>query len=92
MNKKQQKYIIYTDKKRNTKVPIFKVGREVRVRTPGKVQNGRSKFTDPVTITKKIGFASFQVAGGKIWNFEHLSPYKGNIYREIISDDVINFH
>lgn len=73
IQKKQEKMEQYTDKRRSAKPPTFQVGTFVRIRKPGIIAKGHSKFTQPFQVVAQKGPATYLLSDGKVWNAIHLA-------------------
>ncbi|XP_039602201.1 uncharacterized protein K02A2.6-like [Polypterus senegalus] len=71
----QNRMKVYTDAKRGARLPSFKTGDKVRVRNPLHVPKGHQKFSNPVTINKKLGAHTYILSDGKTWNASHLVAF-----------------
>ncbi|PIK55339.1 hypothetical protein BSL78_07763 [Apostichopus japonicus] len=67
----------YFDKRKRVKHRVFKVHDWVRVHLPGHIPKGKSSYSDPLQITKKVGQSTYILSDGKTWNVERLVPYMG---------------
>lgn len=74
IQKKQEKSKQYTDKRRGAKPPNFQIGSAVRIRKPGIIAKGLSKFTNPLKVVAQKGPATYLLSDGKVWNAFHLAP------------------
>lgn len=73
VSKHQEKMKYYADAKRSARKPSFQPGDNVRIKKPFHVPKAHSRFTTPVTVTKKVGPNSFLLSDGKTWNASRLS-------------------
>ncbi|KAG0429837.1 hypothetical protein HPB47_023243 [Ixodes persulcatus] len=58
----------YNDRRRAVKIPRFRVGVWVRVKKSGKVAKGESAFGPPLCTMKRVGWWTFQLEDGRVWN------------------------
>lgn len=75
LEKNQQNSKKYTDRKRGAKVPTFQVNDAVRVRRPEHVYKGSSKYTEPLTVVKKVGPSTYLLSDGRKWNASKLAHF-----------------
>ena len=73
VEQKQNKYKMYTDRKRSAKHPTFKIGDWVRVRKPGFIVKGDQRYSEPVQILKQPSSHTFHTSDNKTWNVSKLS-------------------
>ncbi|ROI32511.1 hypothetical protein DPX16_0397 [Anabarilius grahami] len=64
----------YTDRQRHAKSPKIPVGSFVRIRKPGIIKKGHSKFTPPLKVVAQKGPATYLLGDGRAWNAIHLAP------------------
>ncbi|KAL7879761.1 hypothetical protein SRHO_G00020150 [Serrasalmus rhombeus] len=74
VQRKQQKAKEYADKRRAATAPGIQVDSFVRIRKPGIVSKGQSKFSLPYKVIAKRGPATYLLSDGKVWNAAHLAP------------------
>ncbi|KAL7856478.1 hypothetical protein SRHO_G00153770 [Serrasalmus rhombeus] len=74
VQRKQQKAKEYADKRRAAAAPGIQVDSFVRIRKPGIVSKGQSKFSLPYKVVAKRGPATYLLSDGKVWNAAHLAP------------------
>lgn len=79
----------YLDTKRKAKIPVFKEGDLLRVRKSVHVLKGRSKFSDPMQITKKKGPQSYELMMDILGMFLVLHP---NIESSLLQNSQILLH
>lgn len=65
----QHKMKQYTDTKRGAHTPCFQEGDKVLVRNPLHIPKGHRKFTDPLTVTKRLEVDSYILSDGKTFTF-----------------------
>src|SRR4029434_2883931 len=75
VSQRQHKMKTYTDARRGARPPAFQKGDRVRVRNPLHVPKGHRKFSDPLTISKKIGEGTYRLSNGNTWNASHLTGF-----------------
>ncbi len=73
VKQKQQKSKFYTDRKVGAKVPRFQVNDTVRVQRPEHVTKGSSRFTEPLTVIKRVGPNTYLLSDGRKWNASKLA-------------------
>uniref|UniRef100_A0A3P9JV72 Integrase catalytic domain-containing protein n=1 Tax=Oryzias latipes TaxID=8090 RepID=A0A3P9JV72_ORYLA len=71
--RRQAKIKQYTDKRRAAQTANFPCGSYVRIRKPGFVKKGRSKFIQPLQVLAQKGPSTCKLSDGKVWNDIHLS-------------------
>lgn len=69
----------YTDAKRGARPPPFRKGDRVHVRNPLHVPKGHRKFSDPLTISEKVGEGTDRLSIGNTWNASHLTGFPDTI-------------
>lgn len=79
----QKKMKSYHDNRNATKSVNFKPGALVRVKKPGHVPKGSSKFMGPFKIQKKVGPNTYRLDNGLTWNGERLSRFYGTVTPEL---------
>lgn len=72
---KQRKSKEFTDRKVGAKVPMFQVNDAVRVRKHQHVYKGSSRFTEPLTVVKKVGPSTYLLSDGRKWNASKLAHF-----------------
>ncbi|XP_057698600.1 uncharacterized protein K02A2.6-like [Corythoichthys intestinalis] len=75
VKRKQNKMKEYTDKRIRATQPSFKVNDTVRVRRPEHVSKGSSKFTEPLTVMRKVGQNTYLLSDGRKWNVSKLAHF-----------------
>ena len=75
VSQRQHKMKTYTDARRGARPPAFQKGDRVRVRNPLHVPKGHRKFSDPLTISKKLGEGTYRLSNGNTWNASHLPDF-----------------
>ena len=78
VQRKQAESKEYFDKRKGVEQREFQIGDWVRIKKPGIVQKGFSKFTEPIQISRKIAPNTYETSDGKQWNVERLAKYTGN--------------
>ncbi len=75
MRHKQQRNEEYTNRKTGAKVPMFQVNDAVCVRRLEHVQKGSPKFTEPLTVIKKVGPSTYLLSDSRKWNASKLPRF-----------------
>lgn len=75
VKQKQQKSKEYTDRKVGAKVPMFQANETMRVWRPEDVPKGSSRFTEPLTVIKKVGQKTYLLSDGQKWNASKLVSF-----------------
>lgn len=75
VSEQQRKMKSYTDARRGARPPAFQKGDKVRVRNPLHVMKGHRRYTDPLTVTEKVGDSTYILSDGKTWNASHLTAF-----------------
>lgn len=75
VSQRQSKMKAYTNAKRGAQPPAFQKGDRVRVRNPLHVPKGHRKFSDPFTISAKVGESTYKLSNGNKWNASHLTSF-----------------
>ena len=94
---RQQSYKKYCDDKRSVKMTNLDVGDWVKVKKPGIVPKGYSKYSEPMQIIRKLSERTFQTEDGKNWNVSRLckcvqpvASYSGPEESTVDSDNATN--
>ena len=75
VSEQQRKMKIYADTRRGARPPAFQKGDKVRIRNPLHVMKGHRRYTDPLTISEKVGDSTYILSNGKTWNASHLTAF-----------------
>jgi len=73
VQEKQNKQKVYTEKCRGAKDVNCECGSFVRVRKPGVLRKGQSKFSVPLQVMEQRGSHTYKLSDGRIWNVSHLA-------------------
>ena len=73
VQEKQNKQTVDTDKRRGGKDMNFECGSFIRVRKPGVLRKGQSKFSAPLQVMDQRGSYTYKLSDGWIWNASNLA-------------------
>ena len=76
VREKQARSKDYVDNRKGAKLSSFKPGDLVRVKKPGYVPKGHSKYCGPFKVKKQIRINTYLLEDGSVWNCERLVPFK----------------
>ena len=76
VREKQARSKDYVDSRKGAKLSRFKPGDLVRVKKPGYVPKGHSKYCGPFKVKKQIKINTYLLEDGSVWNCERLVPFK----------------
>uniref|UniRef100_A0A803K669 Gypsy retrotransposon integrase-like protein 1 n=1 Tax=Xenopus tropicalis TaxID=8364 RepID=A0A803K669_XENTR len=79
VKRQQAKCKAYTDRKRGAREVHFQPGSLVRVKKPGLLKQGQSKFTTPLEVRRQRGPYTYELSDGRIWNASRLAPVRHDL-------------
>lgn len=82
----QQKYKLYADAKRPTKLRFLDFGDSVRVKEPKIVKKGENKYLSPVKIMGQVGPNTYMTEHGDKVNISRLSVVKPQVAKDNADD------